>query len=62
MQVDYVKLIEEFNELNHENKKIKNHQKLIEMFVETVLGPEIFEKMLISIDNDAIMGRSVKCN
>ena len=62
MQVDNVKLIEEFNELNHENKKIKDHQKLIEMFLETVLGPENFEKMLASIDNDAIMGRTVKCN
>ena len=60
MQVDNVKLIEEFNVLNHENKKIKDHHKLIEIFMETVLGAENFEKMLMSIDNDAIMGRSVK--
>lgn len=53
-------MIEEFNSLNFENKKIRDHQKLIEMFMETVLGPENFQRMLLSLDNDAIMGRPKK--
>ena len=58
MQQDNVKLIEEFNSLNWENKKIKDHYKLMELFMESVLGPENFQLMVMSIDNDAIMGRT----
>ncbi|CAI2387801.1 unnamed protein product [Moneuplotes crassus] len=57
---DNVKLLEEFNYLNFENKKIRDHQKLIEMFMETVLGKNNYKRMLMSIENDAIMGKPKK--
>jgi hypothetical protein len=55
---DNVKLIEEFNTLKYENKKLKERKKIMEMSLEVILGSENFHKMLSSIDNNAIMGRS----
>lgn len=59
---DNVKLIEQFNSLNYENKKIRDDQKLIEVFMETVLGSQNFKRMLLSIENDAIMGKPKKAS
>lgn len=60
MDRDNVKLIEEFNTLKYENKKLKEKKRTMEMYIEFVLGPENYQKMLRSIGNDAIMGRIKK--